>query len=81
MTGGVLEEIRSDSLLIRGQYGGSAFYCYGDFTEYMSMADKVKSLGYSGKSPKVTVKGVYKIASVGTGGELNPCVLSDIQKP
>lgn len=78
---GVLENIDSDKLRIRGAYGGSAFYCYGDFTDYMSMADKVKSLSYSGKSPKVTVKGMYKIATIGSGGELNPCVLSNIEKP
>lgn len=81
VTGGVLENLESDALRIRGSYGGYAFYCYGDFDDYMSMSDRVKSLAASGRSPKVTVKGVYKIATVGSGGELNPCVLSDIEKP
>ncbi|HEV7700027.1 MAG TPA: hypothetical protein VGO43_07345 [Pyrinomonadaceae bacterium] len=81
VSGGVLEKLESDSLLIRAPYGGAAFYCYGDFDEYMSTSERVRSLAASGRSPKVTVKGVYKIASVGTGGELNPCVLSDIEKP
>ncbi|MBV9242013.1 MAG: hypothetical protein JO314_08390 [Acidobacteria bacterium] len=81
VTGGVLENIDSDKLRIRGEYGGAAFYCYGDFSDYMSMADRVRALSQGGRSPKATVKGMYKIASIGTGGELNPCVLSDIQKP
>ena len=82
VTGGVLENISSDQLRIRGPYNvGAAFYCKGDFSEYMSMASKVESLSQSGKSPKVTVKGIYKIATTGSGGELNPCVLSDIEKP
>jgi hypothetical protein len=80
VTGGVLENIDSTTLRIRGAYGGQAFYCYGDFTDYLSMSDRVRSLSQSGKSPKATVKGVYKISSTGTGGELSPCVLSDIQK-
>ena len=81
VTGGVLENLDSNALRIRAPYGGAAFYCYGDFIDYMSMSEKVRSLAQSGRSPKVTVKGIYKVASVGTGGELSPCVLSDIEKP
>ena len=80
VTGGVLEHIDSTTLRIRGAYGGAAFYCYGDFADYMSMASRVDSLSQSGHAPKATVKGIYKVASVGNGGELSPCVLSDIQK-
>ena len=80
VTGGVLEDIQSTTLRIRGAYGGSAFYCYGEFSDYMSMSDRVRSLAASGKAPKATVKGIYKVASTGTGGALSPCVLSDIQK-
>ena len=80
VTGGVLESIDSDKLMIRGQYGGAAFYCYGSFTDYLSMADRVRSLSQSGRAPKATVKGMYKASTVGTGGELDPCVLTDIQR-
>jgi len=80
VTGGVLENIDSDKLRIRGEYGGYAFYCYGSFTDYLSMADRVRSLSQSGRPPKATVKGLYKISSTGNGGELSPCVLTDIQK-
>jgi len=80
VTGGVLEHIDSTTLRIRGAYGGYAFYCYGDFSDYVSMASRVDSLSQSGHAPKATVKGVYKVSSTGNGGELSPCVLSDIQK-
>lgn len=78
---GVLENIDSDKLRIRGAYGGAAFYCNGEFSDYMKMADRVRELSQSGRSPKVTVKGLYDIATVGSGGELSPCVLTDIEKP
>lgn len=77
--GGLLEKVSYNSLLIRDP-GGRAFTCNGDFSEYTKMADKVESLAAQGKAPKATVKGVYKIASVGTGGELSPCVLADLEK-
>lgn len=79
VTGGVLDKISYDSLLIR-QPGGRAFYCYGDFGDYTSMASKIESLSAQGKAPRATVKGIYKIASVGSGGELSPCFLTDLDK-
>jgi hypothetical protein len=80
VTGGQLDKISYDSLLIRTP-GGAAFYCYGDFSDYTKMADRIESLSAQGKAPGATVKGIYKVATVGTGGELNPCVLTDLVKP
>lgn len=78
VTGGLLEEMRRDSLLIRSG-AGAAFYCYGDFSSYMDGASKIDSLRQQGKSPVATVKGTYKKGS-GSGAELGPCVLMDLGK-
>lgn len=78
VTGGQLDEISSDSLLIRDG-PGYAFHCYGSFSEYMSTKTKIDSLREQHRSPGATVKGIYKMASYGSP-ELGPCVLVDLVK-
>jgi pectate lyase len=78
VTGGQLDKISYNSLLIR-EPGGRAFYCYGDFGDYTKMSAKIDSLSSQGRAPGATVKGIYKVASIGTGGELSPCVLTDLK--
>jgi ABC-type Fe3+-hydroxamate transport system substrate-binding protein len=78
VTGGLLEEMKRDSLLIRNG-ASSAFYCYGDFSQYMDGAPKIDSLRQQQKSPVATVKGIYKKGN-GYGADLGPCVLMDLGK-
>jgi ABC-type Fe3+-hydroxamate transport system substrate-binding protein len=78
VTGGLLEEMKRDSLLIRDGVN-SAFHCYGDFSQYMDGAAKIDSLRQQQKSPVATVKGIYK-KGTGYGAELGPCVLMDLGK-
>jgi hypothetical protein len=78
VTGGRLEKMERNSLLIRDG-AGPAFYCYGDFSDYMSGAPKIDQLQQQGKPPVATVKGTYKKGN-GSGADLGPCVLMDLGK-
>lgn len=78
VTGGLLDEMKRDSLLIRDG-AGYAFFCYGDFSAYMDGTPKIDSLRQQQKSPVATVKGVYKKGN-GIGADLGPCVLMDLGK-
>lgn len=53
--------------------------CVGDFSSYMASADRVKELRTSGKSPKATIKGVYKEYENGKA-KIEPCSLIDLEK-
>lgn len=78
VTGGLLEEISYNSLLIRD--GSSfAFSCEGNFSEYMEMKTRIDDLRYKHKSPVATVKGIYSKDSSGKP-TLKSCVLTDIKK-
>ncbi len=78
VTGGLLDQISYNSLLIRN--GASyAFYCNGDFSSYMEMKTRIDDLRYKGKSPTATVKGIYGVDSNGSPS-LSGCVLTDIKK-
>lgn len=66
------------SLLTRNG-AGYAFYCYGDFSEYMNGAAKIDSLRQESKSPVATVKGTYKKGN-GNGADLGPYVLLNLGK-
>jgi hypothetical protein len=79
VTGGNLDTIASDSLLIRDG-SGSAFHCYGSFNEYMSTATTIDSLRQKGKSPGAVVKGAFKLDSAYGKPDLSPCVLIDLKK-
>lgn len=78
VTGGQLDAIAYDSLLIRDG-PGYAFHCYGSFSDYMSMSTQIDSLRQRGRAPGATVKGAYKMSSYGSP-ELGPCVLVDLKK-
>ena len=78
VTGGRLEEIKYNSLMIRD--GSSyAFYCNGSFSDYTKMAPQIDSLKTQGKSPVATVKGIYQ-KGVGSGADLESCILTDLAK-
>lgn len=53
--------------------------CVGDFSSYMASADRVKELRLQNKSPKATIKGIYKEYENGKA-KIEPCVLSDLEK-
>lgn len=78
VTGGQLDEISYDSLLIRDG-AGYAFHCYGSFSEYMSTKTKIDSLRQQHRSPGATVRGIYKMSSYNSA-DLSPCVLVDLVK-
>ena len=80
VTGGQLDTLTSSSLLIRDGSGGSAFYCYGSFSDYMSTATKIDSLRNEHRSPIAIVTGKYNSKGYASGPELQSCVITDLKK-
>ena len=79
VTGGLLENIAYNALRIRNGSSGYAFYCNGSFSDYTKMSPQIDSLSQQGKSPRATVKGIYK-KGVGSGADLESCILTDLEK-
>lgn len=79
VTGGQLDKISYDSLLIRDG-AGAAFYCYGSFSDYTDMSSKIDSMRQAGKSPGATVTGTFSLESDYGKPDLKSCILTDLKK-
>lgn len=77
ITGVELVGIYSTSLEFKANM--AEIKCDGDFSSYMSSADRIKELRLANKSPKATIKGVYKEYENGKA-VIKPCVMSDLEK-
>lgn len=87
VTGAELWEIQYSMLHIGAKYGSySSGYiiCSGSFSEYMPYSSKISDLKRQGKSPGATIKGTFSKVVMDAGYtqvHLDPCVLSDLEKP
>lgn len=77
ISGVELKAIYATSLEIKANT--QTISCQGDFTSFMPSKDRIAELSSAGKSPKATIKGVYKEYENGRA-VFSPCAISDLEK-
>lgn len=77
ITGVELRGIYATSLDVKANL--AEISCVGDFSSYLPSADRIKELRLQNKSPKGTIKGVYKEYENGKA-KIEPCALTDLEK-